>query len=100
MRRLFWFTLGAGAGSWATYRITRFAHGWTPRGISGRALGLGDRLRTYAVEIRNEARAREVELRDVLGLADASASGPPRAELRGPRARIHGRVLDEDKDGH
>jgi Family of unknown function (DUF6167) len=97
MRRVFWFTLGVGAGSWATYRITRLAHGWTPRGLSTRAIGIGERLRTYAVEIRTEARAREIELRDVLGLANA---GPPRAELRGPRARIHGRVLDDDKDGH
>lgn len=97
MRRLFWFTLGAGAGSWATYRITRFARGWTPQGLSVRAIGLGDRLRNYAVEIRAEARAREVELRDVLGLADGA---PSPAELRAPGARIYGRVLDEDKDGH
>jgi hypothetical protein len=99
MRRLFWFTLGAGAGSWATYRINRFAHGWTPQGLSARAVGLGGRLRSYAVEIRAEARAREIELRDVLGLADGVP--PPRAELRAPGLRTaHGQVLNEDKDGH
>jgi hypothetical protein len=101
MRRLFWLGLGAALGAWATHRLTRFARGWTPRGLGDRALRLGDRLRAYAEEIRTEARAREAELRDVLGLdedvpeaAAGSPGGPPAART------VNGQVLDEDKDGH
>jgi hypothetical protein len=59
----------------------------------------------YAEDIRAEARARESELRDALGLADGVP--PPRGEWREspdgrrPRARTaNGQVLDDDKDGH
>ncbi|MCW2900540.1 MAG: hypothetical protein JWO67_2805 [Streptosporangiaceae bacterium] len=102
MRRLFWLGLGAGLGAWGTHRLTRFARGWTPRGLGARALGLGDRLRAYADDIRTESRVREAELRDVLGL-DAGVP-QPRDEWLGGRpgaARtVNGQVIDEGKDGH
>jgi hypothetical protein len=101
MRRLFWLGLGAALGAWATHRLTRFARAWTPRGLGGRALGLSDRLRAYAEEIRAEARAREAELRDVLGL-DEGVQQPRAGSPDGhPAARtVNGQVLDEGKDGH
>ena len=102
MRRLFWFGLGAATGAWATHRLRRFARSWTPQGLAVRATGLSGRLRLYAEEIRAEARAREVELRETLGLTDGVPR--PREEWRGDRpARAlaaNRQNLDEDKDGH
>ena len=124
MRRLFWISVGAGAGVYASHRVKRrverMARAWSPEGVAARAVSTGqgasDRLKHFASDVRTEMRAREEELREAVRL-DRS---PPDAELpglRGPRAR---RVLkarytiidddgagragddrdDYDKDGH
>lgn len=98
MRRLFWFALGAVLGAWAMHKFTRLTRSFTPRGVTARAVGIGDRLRSYATEIRAEMTARETELWTMIG-------GPPERPLeqvpRGRHARTpNGIVLDDDKDGH
>jgi len=110
MRRLFWLALGAVLGAWVMHRFTRLARNFTPQGVAARAVGFGDRLRSYAAEIRTEMNTREAELWSVLGadtLQDGavpqprSGQGPP----AGPAGRTSGRTpngkfLDDDKDGH
>lgn len=115
MKRVFWnvlgflagFFVGFPLGAWAMYRLTRLARGWTSRGVTARAVGLGGRLRAYAGDIRAETRTREAQLRDALGLAGIAAQ--PRGEWHDGQRRdghlprsgtVHGQVLHEDKDGH
>jgi hypothetical protein len=100
MRRLFWFGLGAGLGAWGMHKFTRLTRSFTPRGVTARAAGVGERLRSYATDIRAEIRAemtaREAELRSMLRESAVEPAAP-----RGRHARTpNGRILDDDKDGH
>lgn len=106
MRRLFWLSVGAGAGIYASHRVkrkvARFARTWSPEGVAARAVstgqGAGTRLRHFASDVRTEMRAREEELREAVRMDQA----PP--ELEGPRLRriLKARytIIDDDKDGH
>ncbi|TDC96487.1 hypothetical protein [Actinomadura sp. 7K507] len=126
MRRLFWISVGAGAGVYASHRVKRrverIARAWSPEGVAARAVSTGqgasDRLRHFASDVRIEMRAREEELREAVRM-DRS---PPDAELPGHRGHGPRRVLkarytiidndgindhssqndsiDNDKDGH
>ncbi|MDL4777268.1 MULTISPECIES: DUF6167 family protein [Thermomonosporaceae] len=106
MKRLFWLSVGAGAGVYATHRVKRkverFARTWSPEGVAVRAVGAGQgagrRLRYFASDVRTEMQAREAELREAIEIDQA----PP--ELEGPRRRrvLKARytIIDDDKDGH
>ncbi|WP_242911244.1 DUF6167 family protein [Actinomadura terrae] len=106
MRRLFWLSVGAGAGIYATHRVKRrverIARTWSPEGVAARAVstgqGAGERLRDFAADVRTGMRAREEELREAVRMDQA----PP--ELDGPRPRrvLRARytIIDDDKDGH
>ncbi|WP_395110293.1 hypothetical protein [Actinomadura sp. SCN-SB] len=106
MRRLFWLSVGAGAGIYATHRVKRrverIAQAWSPGGVAARAVtagqGAGDRLRHFALDVRTEMRAREAQLREAARMDEAppDAEGPPRRVLRAPRYTI----IDDEKDGH
>ncbi|MFC5746693.1 DUF6167 family protein [Actinomadura rugatobispora] len=107
MRRLFWLSVGAGAGVYATHRVKRrverFARSLSPEGVAARAVtaghGAGDRLRNFADDVRTEMRAREAELREAVEMDQAppEPDGPARRRiLRAPRYTI----IDDDKDGH
>ena len=107
MRRLFWLSVGAGAGIYATHRVKRrmerFARSLTPEGMAARAVtagqGAGERLRHFADDVRTEMRAREAELREAVAMDQAppGPDGPGRRRiLRAPRYTI----IDDDKDGH
>lgn len=115
MRRLFWLTLGAGLGAWATLRVQRFARQFGPRGVAGRAVGLGAQLRAFAADVRIQMRQREAELRRTLdGPPPAGVAALPAARRRtiegiegpdGPgrhdvRTTHHITPDDTDKDGH
>ncbi|MFI0356627.1 hypothetical protein [Actinomadura sp. 9N407] len=105
MKRLFWLGVGAGAGVYATHRVKRkverFARTWSPEGVAARAVtaghDAGGRLRHFALDVRTEMRAREIELREAVAMDQA----PP--ELDGPRRRVlkaRYTIIDDDKDGH
>ncbi|MFF5264096.1 hypothetical protein ACFY4C_34650 [Actinomadura viridis] len=105
MRRLFWLSVGAGAGIYATHRVKRrvehIARTLSPESVAARAVtagqGAGDRLRDFAHDVRTEMRAREAELREAVEMDQA----PP--ELDGPRRRVlraRYTIIDDDKDGH
>jgi hypothetical protein len=100
MRRLFWLTLGAVLGAWAVLRVQRFARQFGPRGVAGRAAGLGAALRAFAADVRLQARRREAELRRAAGgtpIAGTPSYGAPRLPAGRRRAiEIH----NTDKDGH
>lgn len=115
MRRLFWLTVGAGAGVYVSHRVKRrverFARTWSPEGVAARAVstgqGAGERLRHFASDVRTEMRAREEELREAVRLDQAppdAASVPPRRVLRARYSIIDDtdHTYDDtyDKDGH
>jgi hypothetical protein len=76
MRRLFYVALGASVGVLVVRRVSAAAQRWTPEGLAAQAGGAGDRINAWWAEVRSLAAAREVELRDALGLDDADE--PPR----------------------
>ncbi|MQY09791.1 hypothetical protein [Actinomadura macrotermitis] len=104
MKRLFWLSVGAGAGVYATNRVkrkvTRIAQAWSPEGVAARAVTTGQstgrRLRYFAADVRTEMRAREAELREAVRMDQA----PP--EVDGPRRRVLKAryTIIDDKDGH
>ncbi|WP_433323931.1 hypothetical protein [Spirillospora sp. CA-294931] len=104
MRRLFWLSVGAGAGVYATHRVKRrverFARTWSPEGVAARAVtaghGAGARLRHFAHDVRTEMEAREVELREAIEIDQAP---PEPSEVRRRRV-LKARIIDDDKDGH
>jgi hypothetical protein len=111
MRRLFWLSVGAGAGVYVTHRVKRrverVARSLSPEGVAMRAVatgkGTGDRLRHFAADVRTEMQAREQELREAVRMDQA----PPDAEVPGyrgspPRRVLKARytIIDDDKDGH
>ncbi len=111
MRRLFWISVGAGAGVYVSHRVKRrverFTRTWSPEGVAARAVstgqGAGERLRHFAADVRTEMRAREEELREAVRMDQE----PPDAELPGyrgarPRRVLKARytIIENDKDGH
>lgn len=87
MRRLFWISVGAGAGVYAVHRVNRataaVSEAVSPRGLARSIDNLGDALREFADEVRTAMTERELELVDALGL-DGQARVVPsahRAEL-------------------
>ncbi|HEY8479743.1 MAG TPA: hypothetical protein VIL71_07925 [Spirillospora sp.] len=106
MRRLFWLSVGAGAGIYVSHRVRRemerIARSWSPGGMAARAVttgqSAGERLRLFAADVRTEMRAREKELREAVRMDLA----PPDAGEPGPRRVLKARytIIDDDKDGH
>jgi hypothetical protein len=88
-------TVGAGAGVYATRRVTRLVHNWTPESVAARA---GGRLRVFAQDVRTEMRAREAQLREAVEIdrTPQQLEQPrPRRILKAPYT-----IIDDDKDGH
>ncbi|MFI0453017.1 hypothetical protein [Actinomadura sp. 6N118] len=106
MRRLFWLSVGAGAGVYATHRVKRrverFARTWSPEGVAARAVtagqGAGYRLRHFASDVRTEMEAREAELREAIRMDQAPPEPPEGTPRRVLRARYT--IINDDKDGH
>ncbi|WP_246179215.1 hypothetical protein [Actinomadura decatromicini] len=105
MRRLFWVSVGAGAGVYVSHRVKRrverFARTWSPGGVAARAVatgqGAGDRLRHFASDVRTEMKAREDELRAAVRMDQA----PPDALAARPRRVLRARytIVGEPADG-
>ncbi|MDX2702939.1 DUF6167 family protein [Streptomyces sp. PA03-6a] len=70
-RRAFWFTAGAAAGVWATNKVHRKIRSLSPESLAAKAadkaLEAGDRLRTFAQDVRAGMTEREEQLNDQLG---------------------------------
>jgi hypothetical protein len=70
VRRLFYVAFGATAGVLVVRRATQAAAKWTPEGIASQAGGMGGRLSQWWAIVQDGAAAREVELREALGLGE------------------------------
>ena len=80
MRRLFYVAVGAAAGIYVARKVQKAAKAYSPEGLAGKAVGLGEGLRYFASEVRAGMAERELELRDALGLDDAPHDlGPAQA---------------------
>lgn len=84
IRRLFWLTLGATMGAWASFRLKRLIRALMPQSLAHQASGLGQTVRGFAGDVRVAMQDREDQLRDALGL-DTQAD------------EVH---ADTDKDHH
>ena len=83
MRRLFWVAVGAAAGIYAVRKVQKTMHAYSPAALADRAGGLGssvgESLAGFVHEVRSAMAEREDELRDALGLNEASALTPAQA---------------------
>lgn len=70
MRRLFYVAFGATVGIIVVRRVTKAASKWTPEGIAGQAGDAGARLTQWWEIVKESAAARELELREALGIDD------------------------------
>lgn len=74
MRRVFWFSVGAGVTVFVAVKVRGYARRATPEAIGHRvaesANGLGDSVRDFTDRVRAAMAERETELRDALGLPD------------------------------
>jgi hypothetical protein len=70
VRRLFYVAFGATAGVLVVRRVSQAAQKWTPEGLAGQATGMGGRLSEWWAIVQESAAARELELREALGIDD------------------------------
>jgi chromosome condensin MukBEF MukE localization factor len=95
MRRLFWLTVGAGMGVYATRRVSRFARRLTPGSVAVRA---SDRVRMFAEDVRLGMQAREEQLREATELERAVHDPAQEQPRRMLKARYT--IIDDEKDGY
>jgi hypothetical protein len=73
-RRVFWFSVGAGAAVFVVIKVRGYLKQATPEAIGHRvsesAVGIGDSVRDFSERVRAAMAERETELRDTLGLND------------------------------
>jgi hypothetical protein len=74
VKRLFYVAFGATAGVLVVRRVTQAAHKWTPEGLAGQATGIGGRVAEWWAIVQESAAARELELREALGIDDESSA--------------------------
>jgi hypothetical protein len=70
MRRLFSVAFGATVGVIVVRRVTNAAAKWTPEGIAAQAGGARGQLAEWWEIVKASAAARELELREALGIDD------------------------------
>jgi hypothetical protein len=95
MRRLFWLTVGAGVGVYATHRASKIARSLTPRSVAVRA---GDRLRMFTEDVRVGMQDREEQLRGAIELDQAGREPPQEQARRVLKARYT--IINDEKDGY
>jgi hypothetical protein len=74
IRRVFWFTVGAGAAVFVVVKVRGVLQQATPQAlgqrVSGSAAELTGSVRDFSDRVRAAMAEREAELRDTLGLND------------------------------
>jgi NADH:ubiquinone oxidoreductase subunit D len=74
IRRVFWFSVGAGAAVFVVVKVRGYLQQATPQAIGHRvtesATGIGASVRDFSDRVRAAMAERETELRDTLGLND------------------------------
>jgi hypothetical protein len=99
VKRLFWITVGAGAGIYAQRRVVKLARKLTPQNLAVQAVTnarrgatktggeVTGRARTFAEEVRAGMAEREAELREAIALDQAPPVDPRRKPHKILRAR-------------
>lgn len=77
MRRVFWFTVGAGVGVFVLIKAREYARKATPAAVQQRVVdsgqGLAARISEFTSTVSQAMAERESELRNTLGLADSDS---------------------------
>ncbi len=84
MSRVIWFAAGAGAGVYAMIKARRAAEAFTPDGLRDRAAGLSLGMHLLQEEVVTEMAAKEIDLRDRLGLRLDESAGVAALEHERP----------------
>jgi hypothetical protein len=99
VKRLFWITVGAGAGIYAQRRVVKLARKLTPQNIAVQAVTnarrgatktggeVTGRVRTFTEEVRAGMAEREAELREAIALDQAPPVDPRNRPHKILRAR-------------
>lgn len=99
MKRLFWITVGAGAGLYAQHRVVKLARKLTPQNLAVQAVSnaaktggeVTGRVRTFTEEVRAGMAEREAELREAIALDQA----PPVDPRRRPHKILRGKPIKD-----
>ncbi|GAA2105304.1 hypothetical protein GCM10009841_23900 [Microlunatus panaciterrae] len=74
MRRLFWFTVGAGVGIYGLVKLRQYLQQASPEALGHRvaesASGVRESIREFNATVRAAMVEREAELRDAVGLPE------------------------------
>ncbi len=71
MRRLFWVAVGATAGVFVAYKVTRTAQRYKPAALTERVGGMAGAVRGFGADLREGMTVREAELQHALGLTES-----------------------------
>lgn len=77
MRRVFYVALGATVGVLVVRKVGQAAQKWTPAGLAEQAGGVGGRVATWWEIVKDQAMAREAELREALGIDEPGIDDTP-----------------------
>lgn len=85
LKRVLWFTVGAGVGVFVVLKARDYLRRATPAAVQDKmgeaAVGMGERVSEFVARARAAMAEREAELRDTLGLSaahDADQNAQPR----------------------
>lgn len=82
MRRVFWFTVGAGVGVFVILKAREYARRATPQAVQQRfadaSVSIGDQITEFGRTLTSAMHEREAELRDALGLDEQDARATQR----------------------
>lgn len=80
LRRVLWFTVGAGVGVVVVLKARSYLRRATPAAVQDKmgraAVGMGERINRFVADARAAMAEREAELRDTLGLSAAHDTDP------------------------
>ena len=72
MKRIFWLIIGIAVGVYAVTRLKKRAQILAPEGMQESAAKLAAAVRHFGDQVREGMAERETELRDALGIENAS----------------------------
>ncbi|GAA1122561.1 hypothetical protein GCM10009630_20500 [Kribbella jejuensis] len=72
MKRIFWLIIGIAVGVYAVTRLKKKAQVLAPAGMQESAAKLASAVRHFGDQVREGMAERETELRDALGIENAS----------------------------
>jgi len=80
MKRIFWLIVGIAVGVYAVTRLKKRAQVLAPAGMQESAAKLAAAVRHFGDQVREGMAERETELRDALGIENASQTDSTQRE--------------------